>query len=246
MQIILHQAAVLLAAQGQRGEANNGIHRRADIVAHIGQKGALGLVGCLCHMQRILRRHAQLHQLLVGLLLHFNHLAIAPCPYQANQCQGVQGHQHNRKYRQHLQRGLHHGNGAHRHKLRRNHQHYGHVIILQGIQAVIILLVIENNIGSSNTSFLQGTLHIRKAPATQIGTIFQGLIHIASTDKILRIGIIIGQGTIFVDNIGSGMTAVGFGGVILFNRGNFLQQHHMGELQMLTLADGAGQLLAKC
>jgi hypothetical protein len=29
----------------QVGEANDGVHRRADLVAHVGQKGALGHVG---------------------------------------------------------------------------------------------------------------------------------------------------------------------------------------------------------
>jgi hypothetical protein len=29
----------------QVGEADDGIHRRADLVAHVGQEGALGLVG---------------------------------------------------------------------------------------------------------------------------------------------------------------------------------------------------------
>ena len=33
--------------QRQLGEADDGVHRRADFVAHVGQKGALGDVGGL-------------------------------------------------------------------------------------------------------------------------------------------------------------------------------------------------------
>ena len=32
----------------QRGNANDGIHRRADIVGHIGKKIAFGAVGGIC------------------------------------------------------------------------------------------------------------------------------------------------------------------------------------------------------
>ena len=38
-------AAVLDAAPQQVGEADDGIHRRADLVAHVGQKAALGQAG---------------------------------------------------------------------------------------------------------------------------------------------------------------------------------------------------------
>ena len=47
----LLQALLLLGLDGvalqQVGQADDGVHRRADLVAHVGQEGALGQVGRL-------------------------------------------------------------------------------------------------------------------------------------------------------------------------------------------------------
>ena len=45
--------AVTPSAAQQRRHAENGVHRRADLVAHIGQEGALGEAGGLCGVARL-------------------------------------------------------------------------------------------------------------------------------------------------------------------------------------------------
>ena len=77
-QIILDLVQILYITQGQSRKTNNGVHGRANIMAHIGQKGAFGLTSRFCHMERILSRHTQIVQFFICLLLDFNHFTIAP------------------------------------------------------------------------------------------------------------------------------------------------------------------------
>ena len=87
-QIILNLLLLRNAAQSQRSEADNRVHRRTNIMTHIGKEGTLSLIGGLRHMQCILRRHTQLIELLVSLLLQLDALAVALRPHKANQSQG--------------------------------------------------------------------------------------------------------------------------------------------------------------
>ena len=46
-QVLAHLLGVVRVGRGQRGEADDGVHRRADVVAHAGEERALGFVGAL-------------------------------------------------------------------------------------------------------------------------------------------------------------------------------------------------------
>ena len=58
-------SGVASGAPQEVGEADDGVHRRADLVAHVGEEGALGLVGGLGPLPRLGQlRGAARHQFL--------------------------------------------------------------------------------------------------------------------------------------------------------------------------------------
>ena len=61
-------SASKLGIQEQPAHADDGVHRRADLVAHIGQESALGLIGRLGLAACLLRLDVQGASLLVGSL----------------------------------------------------------------------------------------------------------------------------------------------------------------------------------
>ena len=69
LEVVLHPLPVLQMALGQLGHAQNGVHGGSDIVAHLGEKVALGLAGLLRLLQRVLQQQLGPAFLLQCLLL---------------------------------------------------------------------------------------------------------------------------------------------------------------------------------
>ena len=58
--------------QGDAVQPNDGVHRRADLMTHIGKEGGLGLAGLLCRLQRFLQGLTLLQQLILQRQLFFH------------------------------------------------------------------------------------------------------------------------------------------------------------------------------
>ena len=63
VQVLAHLLALVHVVVGQRGEAHDGVHGRADVVGHVGQERALGLAGAVGAVERFLQQLLLLHLL---------------------------------------------------------------------------------------------------------------------------------------------------------------------------------------
>ena len=171
--------------QGDVGEADDGVHRRADVVGHIVQEGALcGVGGLCCHTQPV--------QLPVCLLLQLHPLAGALDIDKADNRQKHQDYHYGHEDRLRPNGGVHHIHGAHRHAVRRNQKHQRHVIMLQRGKTVVILRLVQQNIGGNNAVPVQLLPDHVKVSSLNILRFPQCLVNIPGANDIIFVCIKIG------------------------------------------------------
>ncbi len=86
-QAVLDPGLLVDVAQADGGQPHDGVDRRADIVGHIGEEPALGLIGLLRCAQGALQRSGLLLQLPAGgAQFVFFHLPIPSCLFKVIDC----------------------------------------------------------------------------------------------------------------------------------------------------------------
>ena len=221
------------------GEPDDGVHRRADIVGHVVEKGAFSRIGGF-------RLGAQTIQFPVCFLLQPNHPAAALHPDKADRRQQHQQRHHRNEDSFGPDGGVHHVHGADRHSVRRDQQHQKHVVVLQRGQAVEILRLVQTDIRRGDAVPVQLLLDLVKAAPLHILHLFQRLEHIPGADGVIRLRVKIGQRSVAFEKVGRRAAAVGLGGVILLHGLDVLQKHHMGKAHMvLPHGDGGIQFPRK-
>ena len=160
---VLHHTLRIVHVPGQQGgKAHDGVHGGADVMAHVGEEGALcpvGLLGdaegLLCGLLGLSQHGIGLLQLLVELLLAaevFLLLAEQPCAAlllsQGGDGQHQHGQQDQSQDQQHLDDGLDHVHGAGGHEIRGNEEEQQGVVLLQGGETVVVFAAVVAEVGA--------------------------------------------------------------------------------------------------
>ena len=176
--------------------ADDGIHRRADIVRHVGEKIALGVVGGLCLGARHLGiAHRKLKLLVLGvelgvdaletlcvLMLDLEHLALLGAQDNVNRHSAC-CHERKRKAHDELNRRVDELNGICRDIASRHQEDERPIGAVHATQGVVVLLVVKYGVRISDAICLKLCGSLVKGAAVQVPHLLQDAEGVVSPDR---------------------------------------------------------------
>ncbi len=197
-EIFLYLLRVARVGLHQAGEAHDGVHGGADVVAHVGEKICLGLAGHLGGLQGFGSGRLSLFQLLVGPLqfgvgqLHLltavhldGDLPLLLHPHHHKDTDAGDDDHEGGKQQDELGAGIHQGHRVDSHVFRGDDEQKRPFGILQPAQGVVILRSVQHSIGEGRTGLFQGGQRGLKGGAMPVLCIFQGSEDIISLQQIV-------------------------------------------------------------
>ena len=210
------------------GKTDDGVHRRPDIMAHIGQEGTLGAVRLFCDLKCLFRGLFGARQHGVGFLKLCIHLFLtaevflflpeqtdtALLPDDGDHDQNQHSHQDERQQKKHPDHGAHHFHGPGGDIFCRYQKEQERVICFQGGKAVVILRAVVSEIRAERIFFGKSLSDIRVLLSLHI---LQYLKHIVGVDGIFLGDIVVHPCAVAFQDIGFVVAAVS-GAVIVFGQ----------------------------
>ena len=244
--VLPHLFRVVRVSRQQGGKPHDGVHRRADIVAHVGEEGAFGPVGLLGDPEGLLRRLLGLGQHGVGLLQLLIHLlqpahvllllAVqtrgVPLPGGGDGGQHQQHHQHHRQRQQGADDRPHHAHGSRGHKGRGDEKQQQGIILLQGREAVVIFGAVVLEIGADRAQPGQLGADIRDFLSLHL---LQDLEDVIGLDGAALGDAVVHPGAVAFQDIGLAPVSVGRAVVILAEGIHILEQDGVGKADVPRL-----------
>ena len=178
-------------------KAHDGVHRRADVVGHVGQKRTLGVVRRVRHLEGLLRRMLRLLGLPAGgldlcavLLLLPVELLLLPHAHGDDEDADQDHRQRKSGKEQRLDDGVDQDLRVGRHVLRGYDQHEHPVGVGHAMQAQVVLRSIQGSVRNRVSRLLKQLHAGRIAVAVGVGHVLQDAVDVpADEDLALRLRI---------------------------------------------------------
>ena len=227
-QVVLDLLFVAGVGGGERGIADHRVHGRADIVAHVAEEGALGLVGRLSDAQGVLCRLLEPLELLVDLLLG---LHLLPDAAHAQQAQRSQDQQHGEADKAGQEDGdgaAEHAHGVDRDGIRRNQQHERGLEGADVGERIEVLGAVDHHVCNGNALLLELLQDELEALALHVLRALERLVDVAHVEDVVLV-ILICEDAVRPDDEGGGRTAKRAGAVEGAHAGDVFHQGDIGD-----------------
>ena len=182
----------------QAGNAQNGVHRRADVVGHVGEEFALGAVGGLGLPRgglRQLYRGGKLRVLLVKLAVDGGKLVVIfpldgkvtllTCRQDNGDYNDTGNDQNDGKGKDHPVRGVHQQHDILRHIVRRHQKQKRPVRVVHLLQGVVVFIPVQHRVGVGKAAAVELTLGGLKGGVVEIGHLLQRGIGIIAQQRVV-------------------------------------------------------------